>query len=423
MSSSSKTPRNRRTRKRNASATKVQVTTSVPAIRVVQPQRRRRRRRRNNIPTFGVSRMLPCTRQYLAAIGDPFDPIAYGACVPAGGHKTQKIHASVKSFVTLSANGIAWLAVCPTLANNMPVIYTGQGGLVASLVMAPFSANDTLVTGVSRVLLPQLPYARGSFIVSAGNVSPQAVSGRIVSAGLRLRYIGKETDRSGQIYMFRDPDHLSVQADPNASNTTPTTNWSSRLECMVQPLDRSWHLISDFAKDDEDFELTSYAKSVASSPNDNMAQTKTLYPFSQGVSSWLAGSTVVTDTQNATQVGIPTVGVWIVGTANSTVAYEYTQHCEFSGPPTAAVATRVDEDTPGAHKIVDAANDAQGTRGDADKRSYGEAILDNLAEMDRVARRAAPFVNTGLRAAMSAARMARHYGQRNFFPQELKYDE
>jgi hypothetical protein len=325
----------------------------------------------------------------------------------------------------MNPSGIAWIVCMPSLASDVPCMYYSSAAYVVSTTIQPLFGTDVLQPGVTPVNLASLPYS-STFIVGA-DATQAATSGRIVSVGLRARYIGTQLSLGGQVYTFRDPDHNSVQVNKGNGPASGTFDWTTRLECSVSNLNRMWEQQSDFAKDEEEFDIESYAKLAQTMRDLSRAATMAVYPYSMGNTSYAALGGPYTNTVNGITVGVPTIGMYFVGTPGQAIAFEYIQHVEYAGVNSSSLMTRTDDDPIGARKVVDAAAEALGST-----PQTGESVS-FLQRAYQEAHRATKYAasesgrNLG-RAVYNAATFAHDYarrtrGHRGFeYAGEVKFD-
>lgn len=285
-----------------------------------------------------------CGKRYAIACADPFDPEARGACVPAFPLRdSEKFHSFQRGVLTLSsANGFGFVMASPTLASDGTAIYHSLGSYA--------SANTINADVVKRSALEASAQTLGSGYTEAqlksGNlISANAVSGRIVSAGLRVRYIGKNDDMAGRMIGFVNRDHGNI-------NNTLASDIMKRDDIINVPVTREWATITIAAQHRSELEYPD-AYHVDGDAQDAILK---VYPFSARS----AFGTSAPDNENG---GAPMV--WImIGTASTQYEYEYVQHSEYVGELTQNQRTQ-DHSLPGDLNIVQQIwSTAQGQGGD-----------------------------------------------------------
>lgn len=145
--------------------------------------------------------------QYMHALADPINAPPCG--LPLGGLSSEKNKCYIKGSMGTSAAGAGWILFSPgsmvannsgTAASTYGVVYTTTANVGTPSTMA-FTATPiaSQVIGVDS----NSPYA-------VANFSQTGVKFRLVSAEIRIRYIGTELNRGGSVIVFTDPNHNSL---------------------------------------------------------------------------------------------------------------------------------------------------------------------------------------------------------------------
>jgi len=163
-----------------------------------------------------------CSKHYIKALFDPFTTDA-GVCIPTGNFPipSQKVKATIKGSFILGTTGYGFIALYPSLANDTVATYeTG----VTSVGGANTAASS--FTNLSNSLFTRLPYTQADIETN------KTVSGRVVAAGIRVRYAGREDARSGIWLGVEDQDHADLslaltynqlqQFYPNSESARPS---------------------------------------------------------------------------------------------------------------------------------------------------------------------------------------------------------
>lgn len=147
---------------------------------------------------------------------------------------------------TSSTTGFGYVSVTPHLAcsNQQPFVAHSTSALTTAY---PSFKNGALgTTAVSN-----------SEFDNSNFFAPNNTRYRVVSAGLRIRYIGTELDRGGQIILFMDPLHESVIT--NVSTTPATGKTLATVEGYTEskrfPVDRNWKTVLYRPVDDQDNQM------------------------------------------------------------------------------------------------------------------------------------------------------------------------
>lgn len=182
--------------------------------------------------------MSPCAKHYFATQVSPFS-LKTPACIPDL-HAIPSKKIRVKSRFTFSTglNGFGWCVVSPWCNAN--------GSTVAGFTLPTYGGPNiitipgTIVTGTSSYAETKLPYSSGQFQAAGSQPGIQA---RTVGFGMRIRYIGPESSRSGQIVGLRHPDNESlvgfsdtqIRTYESAKTFANKKDWVYALYRPVQP--------------------------------------------------------------------------------------------------------------------------------------------------------------------------------------------
>jgi len=197
---------------------------TIKNLSAAEKERRWAQHRANAGQNFTVSRPLPtvtepnpiaavthtfpsCAVHYLQALENPFT-LEHPACIPdLHSVPSKKVRAIARSTFAVGINGDGCAVLCPHTKVNSGVSY------ITTTSAFPSSGGATVVpvpngVGITNNLIAKLPYDSSAFAV----ITSGGIEGRVVGSGIRIRYTGREIDRSGQIVAFRDPDNENVAA-------------------------------------------------------------------------------------------------------------------------------------------------------------------------------------------------------------------
>jgi hypothetical protein len=315
---------------------------------VARPRGPRRSRR-----ATGQVTLSPAALKYALAIADPWHDKALGVSVPIAAGLTQKVHAYIRSQAVIGAGGTGFILVMPSLANDQPQVFVSTSAYMSAGEIIPVSALDTLNTGV-RQAFANLPYSATQL---TQNDEGTVLSGRVVTASVRTRYIGTFLNQSGLRYHYRSQKHRSVQQRDNGIAVSAAETGEHR-ECWITKNDGRMTEISDFAISEPEMRFQQF--SLEDKRDDGPALTQAVYPFTNGNNSWgdATGTQFLYHTPAGTRipVGSPTMIVLFTGVPGEAVEYEFMIHCEYSGRPTEALGTHTHGDAIGAQKVMAAGN-------------------------------------------------------------------
>lgn len=287
-------------------------------------------------PVAGFT-MSKCALKYALSISSPFHPSARGACLPTyPSPPSQKITSYTRFIASIGTQGYGFVAISPCLAKDSICAFY-SGSLYASTVASPLSANNTLSTGVVPVYPSNLPY-QAVDLFNTYTSGSQGVTGRIVSVGLRVSYVGTTLNESGVIYLYSDPIHQSALAVANSpalagglSTTQVSTFTRDLFETVLFPIstqETTYDLLPNFGLE-------------------------MIYPYSSGLSA-INGPYTYANAIGG-NVGICPSVVQFTGVAGSSVLVELIQHVEYTGTLATAMLTPSDADQRGFELVTAAA--------------------------------------------------------------------
>jgi len=281
--------------------------------------------------------LTPCAMKYAAAIAQPFNPKFANACNPGFSSAMTDKRRIVSSFdIVTGTQGIAWFLVSPALANDMPSgFYTVAS--YAGTRASPFSANNTLNTGVNPLVLTTLPYNSTQF-------AQGLVAGVIVKVSVRVTYSGTVLNRGGFFYCLHEPGHESVSG-------MSVTDIGFRMESGQEPvLENPCELVL------HDVLAQECNPRIVTLANSGTYNTRSMWPYSgdgDGNGTWATtyngatGYSYVAGT-SPLNVGHPVGLIAIASTAGNYFHVEMCADYEFIGQAASASLTPHHSDMDGA---------------------------------------------------------------------------
>lgn len=277
--------------------------------------------------------LTKCAADYAFAIGSPFHPRAVGACVPTFPARiSQKVTSKITLQVIVGSANFGYILVSPALANDVKGYYYTGAYYTGTTV-------TSTGTGISSGSFNNLPYAAASFVDGTSSAN-SSVSGRIVSCGIRARYVGTTLNQSGTVYGLVSPDHGNL----NGVNLQQVTAYR---ETFSRPCSRSWSDLTISAIEQSECEYPDASTYVALG-NTNLEYLTMMYPFSQQTA--IEGTTL--------DSGAAPMIMLFTGYAGNAYEVELILHAEYVGRVCNPAATRSHSDQAGLSKIIDAAGAA-----------------------------------------------------------------
>jgi len=174
--------------------------------------------------------------------------------VPTLPHRpTQKVTARFRKLVTLPKDEakFAFIAFAPTLCNDRSSVYISGSQFIDNKINIGLDHEGTCVIGegtkVSSYDFAQLPYTSNQ-MVGGDEIDKYDYAGRIVSAGIRLRYIGDLESTKGVVSTFVSPIHQNL-------NDTTIDDMQFRPGFKRRALNRDWVTLSIYANNDKEREF------------------------------------------------------------------------------------------------------------------------------------------------------------------------
>lgn len=387
--------------KQQKGATKVvlQVQSSPPAkppSKKGKGKKNKRNKRVDGGVKYFASRtsMPECTAKFLDAIARPFSTNALGACLPfAPDRDSLKVTTITRFNAYPGLDGAFVVALCPSLANDLPSAY--QTGTSASgLVNWPNTVTWPLVTGNGSYYSANTPF-------TAAQIAAGGVSGRIVSVGIRISYIGQVATMSGMNFAYVSPEHINTNV--SAYNIDGMLSTVDTKVCRVS--NRPFEMGMTVCAPNEH----KYTGANETS-NWDTAKPSTLiyYPWSSGID---FNNKRLGQALYMPLWGSPIATFGVAGAATGTTFYvEIIQHMEFVGKMASFGLTPSHNDEAGAAKVTAAAERASAEFNAAADAHWTSTVYKTFKET--VAEHSGTILKTGANVAMRVAlsRMNRPHG-------------
>lgn len=187
--------------------------------------------RLTRVGTTAALHLTPCAQNYFLALVAPFSEKMV-ACVPdMHAVPSKKIRVKTRGVFATGQDGNGFCVVCNWCNSSVDsAIGYSQAPLVTSTSVLSISPP---AVGVGFSQQPKLPYNALAFQNSGSTPGVQA---RTVGVGLRIRYIGPELARSGQITGIRHPDNETLVG-------LSYDNIKSYSTAKVYGNKREWHYV------------------------------------------------------------------------------------------------------------------------------------------------------------------------------------
>lgn len=179
-----------------------------------------------SMPKVDADPLSKCAFNYAQAAVDPWgveDP----PCVPDE-INLPSFKTAVRARGTFTTGGsLAFAALYPynAIKSDYSIVINTLSNYTENLIQ--YQAGTVNVFSDS-------PFTAASFVVPSNG---PAATGRIVGAGLRVRYIGSELNRGGQYILYRAQANSLIRAG------TSVTQLLSDRNTVTAPVDREWHSV------------------------------------------------------------------------------------------------------------------------------------------------------------------------------------
>lgn len=196
-------------------------------------------------------RLSKCAADYARCLANPFSgPLA---CVPSfPATSSLKSRVWIKGVFSTGTSGIGFIAADP----SSMCVYNPPANAATFFTLPGFAGTD-MNFGSANV-----GFASSNAVNAAGNVSPSGVVYRVVSCGLRIRYIGTELNRGGIILGLHDLNHNSLYERDFASI-------DGEINSVRFRVDREWKTVLYKPVIDTDDNFASAFPTFTPSGNDN----------------------------------------------------------------------------------------------------------------------------------------------------------
>lgn len=321
-------------------------------------------------PRFALS---PCAALYANAIANPFS-VEEGVCIPSSSslmRPSQKVRSHMR-FVAAVGKSIGFAIFSPCLANNKYTVHYTNSSFAGTNM--DFLLGTT--GGMNAARMTTLPYTLGEF--TDGSVFNGArVQGRIVSYGIRWRYIGTELNKGGRLYCLVHPDHDNLYGNDFST-------LGSFKECLTLPCSRSWQETCIFSQSasETNYPMAQYALNNSAATvvsQDAMEELQAIYPLSQ--MQFLHNTYVTPNSTGVTGLcGGGPVAIVFDGVEGNQYEFEVIQHTEFIGYITQSMLTKSHADSVGFAAVQQAASTLSIKRGANSTLTQAKAFASGMGE-------------------------------------------
>lgn len=334
--------------------------------------------------------MSRCAQKRAVASSDPFHPAARGCCMGTENHlgPSMKVTATARIPVTVGTAGYGFIAFAPNLTNDLAQWYSTSSAYAQSNLL-PLSAANTLTGGVSLGVLNDLPFDKDT-LTNSGFTGNTQMTGRIISAGCRVKYTGREDASGGTVLGIVGDNHQNVTRDFSGSSLGSLSFPYALASANTRIMDADGPPLVIFPVVSEE---EAYVGTVAPVATD-------MYSYSGG-STDMAGFTYTTA---STPNGSPVMALYFQGVAGNTYLVDYILHAEYVGER-ASASDAIESDPQGMSIVVAAAtnlaNQLSTGKGQKARDTWGLMRAQLLKALKGAAKIAIPIAENALVSALA----------------------
>jgi len=294
-------------------------------------------------PKLMTQGLSGCALKYALCISDPFNPGARDACIPTTPCvPTQKAMWTSRFSLNTGTGGFGFVQFTPCLASDGVVAFSTGATYTSGVALAALTATNTLQIGVNNVVNFGAPYTTAQLIAGAPGQTYN-VTGRIVSFGAKITYVGTNLNESGMIWTYASPTHQNVSETTAYKTIDGLGNDTNARVCPVSrdnPCFLNTYSVTDnecnFPMQDD---FANNGLAVYPYCNNNF----TINGFNFTSNGCLVGSPVMC------------VGVTSGATVGGTFYVEVVTHAEYTGPLATSMLTPTVADPNGFNIVQSAA--------------------------------------------------------------------
>lgn len=199
-----------------------------------------------------------CAKAYLGALMFPFSTKQV-ACIPdLHSVPSRKVRVKTRGTFSTGANGWGWIVTSAWCNSNDATMAGYTTAPYVAAVGQPIISPAVVTPNLGTITATKLPFTTSQFLTFLAN----GVQARTVGIGLRIRYIGSEMARSGQIVALRHLDNetlVGLNANSMRADATAKTMQN----------DREWHYVTYRPTKPSEYEFSSFACTDAEGPSTN----------------------------------------------------------------------------------------------------------------------------------------------------------
>jgi hypothetical protein len=207
---------------------------------------------RQLVSSRGLRSLSECAAMFAIAAVDPWNPRAFGVCLPYGNSSNSiKAATFIRGTATVLASGLLVIELAPNLASDVTSLYctNGVAGVTQSAGNATINAAN--LAGSWTQYGHNGPFTAAN-LTGVNSQESALAQGRFVAGGMKCTYLGAPLAAAGQQVCFVEPNHNNVNAlnatitsYPNTSIDRVTFDPCDLVVCASNEAEFAYHQAAD----------------------------------------------------------------------------------------------------------------------------------------------------------------------------------
>lgn len=274
--------------------------------------------------TKGNLHLSEITSKYLLSYIKPFSMSARNAKVPRpNSTPSYTSQGFVRGTGAIGTAGFGFIALLPCLSNDRPcLIYTTSEYTLSRMSILPNDITAAqLMSYAGGTLSPagtamtNLPFTTSNLV---GTTIGNTIQGRLVSAGIKMSYVGTTLNTSGLLYGYNDPENVNIGGGSHNSTTAGTGGYDV---ARISQFDSTE--IKNADRKGMEIVCIPSENNFSDYPPFGATALRKVYPYSQGQSTNIPTA--------SSDIGLPMACIIITGIAGQPFYFEAVQHVEYNG--------------------------------------------------------------------------------------------
>lgn len=274
--------------------------------------------------TKGNLHLSEITSKYLLSYIKPFSMSARNAKVPRpNSTPSYTSQGFIRGTGAIGTAGFGFIALMPCLANDRPcLIYSTSEYTLSRMSILPNDMTGAQLTSYpggtispAGTAMANLPFTTSNLV---GTTIGNTIQGRLVSAGIKMSYVGTTLNTSGLMYGYNDPENVNIGGGSHNSATAGTGGYDV---ARISQFDSTE--IKNADRKGMEIVCIPSENNFSDYPPFGATALRKTYPYSQGQSTNVPTASA--------DLGLPMACIIITGIAGQPFYFEAVQHVEFNG--------------------------------------------------------------------------------------------